>query len=818
MNTEYPYSDIEAKWQKIWEDAKVHQTDLSDTERKFYGLVMFSYPSAKKLHIGHWYNFGPADTYFRWKRMQGYNVFEPMGFDAFGLPAENFAVAQGVHPSVTTAESVDGIRKQLKQIGAMYDWSREVNTSSPSYYKWTQWLFLTLYNMGLAYQKNAPVNWCPSCRTVLANEQVVGDGSCERCGAVVTKRDMTQWFFKITDYADQLLEGLNRIDWPRKTKIMQENWIGRSEGTTIRFGLEGKQDQFEVFTTRPDTLFGVTYVVFAPEHPLVQQITTEEKRSEVDSYIENVRKATDIERTSTEREKTGVFTGAYAIHPLTGDQLEIWIADYVLYSYGTGVVMAVPAHDERDFDFARKYDLPIRIVIQPEGTTLDLSLMETAYTDAGVMINSGSFDGMDSFKGMKAVTVKLASMDKGEASINYRLHDWLISRQRYWGAPIPIIHCSTCGTVPVPEEDLPVLLPENIEDFAPKGTSPLGAVEEFINVSCPKCGGQAKRDADTMDTFVCSSWYFLRYLSPDRDDIPFDKSLVAKWLPVDQYIGGAEHSVMHLLYARFIAKALKDAGWIDFDEPFSCLRHQGIITHRGDKMSKSRGNVVNPDNFVAHYGADVFRMYMMFMGDYEQGGDWSDEGIVGINRFVNRLYRLYLDFTDDERGKQPGELPDELKYALHYTIQQVTMNLQDMQFNTAISRMMELLSAIQEAVSDGAIPGLHPALVTFAKVLAPFAPHMAEELWHMISGENLSVSVFDQVWPEYDPEALVKDMVTIVVQVNGKLRDRLELPADVTQEVAIQAAQQSERLIPYLEGKSIRKAVFVPQRLLNIVV
>ncbi|MBU1652423.1 leucine--tRNA ligase, partial [bacterium] len=772
----------------------------------------------KKLHIGHWYNFGPADTYFRWKRMQGYNVFEPMGFDAFGLPAENYAVSQGVHPAVTTAESVAGIRAQLQRIGAMYDWSREVNTSSPDYYKWTQWLFLTLYKMGLAYQKNAPVNWCPSCQTVLANEQVIGDGGCERCGAVVSKRDMTQWFFKITDYADQLLEGLNRIDWPRKTKIMQENWIGRSEGTTIRFGLEAKEDDFEVFTTRPDTLFGVTYVVFAPEHPLIQELTTADKRPEVDAYIEEVSKATEIERISTEREKTGVFTGAYAIHPLTGNRLEIWIADYVLYSYGTGAVMAVPAHDERDFEFARKYDLPIHIVIQPEDETLDLNLMETAYTESGIMVNSDPFNGMDSSAGKKAVTEKLEALQKGKASVNYRLHDWLISRQRYWGAPIPIIHCPKCGTVPVPEEDLPVLLPEDIAEFAPKGCSPLGAVAEFMDVTCPSCGEAAKRDPDTMDTFVCSSWYYLRYLSPDRADVPFDKELVNRWLPVDHYIGGAEHSVMHLLYARFIAKALKDAGWINFDEPFARLRHQGIITHKGDKMSKSRGNVVNPDNFVAHHGSDVFRMYMMFMGDYEQGGDWSDEGIVGIQRFVNRLYRLYQDFAVAAEGKQPGELPADLNFRLNYTIQQVTLNLQDMQFNTAISRMMELLSGIQEAAAGGPFAGLHDVLETLTRILAPFAPHLGEELWHQVTGADQNVSVFDQPWPECDPQALVKEMVTIVVQINGKLRDRLELPADVSKEDAVAAAQESERLKPYLAGKTIRKIIFVPQKLLNVVV
>lgn len=818
MITEYPFAEIEPKWRRVWEQTGAHKTDLSKTEKKFYGLVMFSYPSAQKLHIGHWYNFGPADTYFRWKRMQGYNVFEPMGYDAFGLPAENYAVSQGVHPAVTTAESIRGIRLQLEQVGAMYDWSREVNTSSPRYYKWTQWLFLTLYKMGLAYRTQAPVNWCPSCQTVLANEQAEG-GVCERCENPVTKRDLTQWFFRITKYADRLLEGLNRIDWPRKTKIMQENWIGRSEGTTISFGIEGRSDRFEVFTTRPDTLYGVTYMVFAPEHPLIDEITTPAQRARVKEYVDEVNRTTEYERTSLEREKTGVFTGAYAIHPLTGERLQIWIADYVLLGYGTGVVMAVPAHDQRDFEFARKYDLPIRIVIQPEGEKLELNLMEEAYEESGIMVNSGEFGGLPSEQGKKAVTQRLEEKGQGHFSVNYRLRDWLISRQRYWGAPIPIIHCPKCGEVPVPEDQLPVLLPEKIEEFAPKGKSPLAAVPEFINVKCPSCGAAAQRDPDTMDTFVCSSWYFLRYLSPEREDIPFDPDLVKAWLPVDQYIGGAEHAVMHLLYARFVTKALFDAGLIHFDEPFTRLRHQGIITHKGDKMSKSKGNVVNPDEFVGKYGSDVFRMYMMFMGDYEQGGDWSDEGIVGIHRFVNRLWRFFQEHAGQNEPGEAGRLPPEVRYTLHYTIQQVTQDLEELHFNTAISRMMELLNVLQEAAAKGTIPGLHTVLERFARIIAPFAPHLGEELWHLTQTEKgEAASVFDQSWPEYDPAALVRDTITLVVQINGKLRDRLELPADVTQDEAVAAAKESEKLIPYLNGKKLRKVIFVPGKLLNLVV
>lgn len=818
MSAEYPFAEIEPKWRLTWEESAAYHTDLSKTQRKFYGLVMFSYPSALKLHIGHWYNFGPADTYFRWKRMEGYNVFEPMGYDAFGLPAENYAVSQGIHPAITTAESIKAIREQLKQIGAMYDWSREVNTSSPSYYKWTQWLFLVLYKMGLAYRKKAPVNWCNHCQTVLANEQAEG-GICERCENPVTRRDLTQWFFRITDYADRLLEGLDRIDWPRKTKIMQENWIGRSEGTTLSFGIEDRSDGFEVFTTRADTLFGVTYVVFAPEHPLVEEMTTPERRSEVNDYRERVRAATDIERTSVEREKTGVFTGAFALHPLTNERLPVWIADYVLMGYGTGAVMAVPAHDQRDFEFSRKYNLPIRIVIQPEGATLDFKLTDQAYEEPGRMVNSGEFNGLSSEEGKKAVTRKLEEKGFGRFSVNYRLRDWLISRQRYWGAPIPIIHCPRCGEVPVPEDQLPVLLPENIEDFAPKGKPPLAALPEFMNVECPKCGQAAQRDPDTMDTFVCSSWYFLRYLSPERDDVAFDSDLVKAWLPVDQYIGGAEHAVMHLLYARFVTKALYDAGLIHFDEPFTRLRHQGIITHRGEKMSKSRGNVVNPDDFVGQFGSDVFRMYMMFMGDYEQGGDWSDEGIVGIQRFVNRLWRFYQDHAEPNAAEVRGGLPPELEYTLNYTIQQVTQDLAELHFNTAISRMMELLNVLQTAAASGSISGLNSVLEVFARILAPFAPHLGEELWHMTQdGAGPQASVFDQPWPDYDQTALIRKTITLVVQINGKVRDRIPIPAGTGSAEAVEYAKKSERLYPYLGSKVIRNVVYVQDKLLSLVV
>jgi len=610
----YPFKKIEKKWRQWWEENKTYKTDLAKIDKKCYTLVMFIYPSSDKLHLGHWFNYGPTDTWARFRRLKGYNVFEPMGFDSFGLPAENYAIKTGGHPHDITEENVSDIRNQLKEMGAMYDWDKQVITSHPDYYKWTQWIFLQLYHAGLAYRAKAPVNWCPSCNTVLANEQVSPEGQCERCDSLVTKKNLTQWFFKITKYAEQLLNGLESLDWPERTKIMQRHWIGKSIGVEIKFTLDEESGRdISVFTTRPDTLFGVTYMVLAPEHSLVQEITTPEQKDTVEKYIETAIRTTEIERTSTIREKTGVFTGAYAFNPVNRERIPVWIADYALVTYGTGAVMAVPGHDERDFEFATKFKLPIRKVIQEPGTDVDTPL-ESAYTEPGIMVNSGPFNGLPSEKGKEKIADWLEENKKGSRQINYKLRDWLISRQRYWGAPIPIVYCDACGEIPVPENDLPVELPYNV-DFRPTGESPLQENAEFRNTTCPKCGKPAQREVDTMDTFVDSSWYFARYLSPKLNDQPFDKDLNDKWCPVDMYVGGPEHATMHLLYARFITMALCDQGLLSFREPFTALRHQGMIKGPdGFRMSKSRGNVVNPDAYLEKYGSDAFRCYLMFAG------------------------------------------------------------------------------------------------------------------------------------------------------------------------------------------------------------
>lgn len=812
----YPFAEIEKKWQITWEKSKIYQTKMDSISNKLYCLVMFIYPSGDKLHIGHWYNYGPTDTWARFKRMQGYNVLEPMGYDAFGLPAENYAIKVGIHPAVSTAENIDKIRKQLKAIGAMYDWSREINTSDPKYYKWTQWFFLLLYNNGLAYRKKAPVNWCPACKTVLANEQVV-DGRCERCDSEVTKKDLRQWFFKITDYAEKLLEGHSRIDWPEKTIAMQKNWIGRSEGAQIQFKVKGTDDIIEVFTTRPDTLFGVTYMVLAPEHPLVEKLTTSEYQQHVAEYVEQTRKATEIDRTSTEREKTGVFTGAYAINPVNGKEVPIWIADYVLLSYGTGCVMAVPGHDTRDFDFATKYGLDIIEVISPDGTPNEK--LNEAYVDPGIMINSGEFNGVPSNEGITKVIEHLEKYKIGEKKINYKLRDWLISRQRYWGAPIPITYCPTCGEVPVPENELPVLLPEKVE-FKGAGESPLLTNPDFLNTKCPKCGGEATREVDTMDTFVCSSWYFLRFPNPNVDEAAFDAETVKKWLPVDQYVGGAEHTVMHLLYARFFTKVLYDLGLINFDEPFKRLIHQGVITKDGNKMSKSRGNVVNPDKFIEKYGSDTFRMYMMFMGSYSDGGDWSDEGITGIERFLNRVWRMVEMIDENPPEGTESKESKEVERIRHYTIKMVSNDLERFHFNTAISRIMELVNTMYLYIQNIPTSEQNKSIVidardTVIKLLAPFAPHFSEELWDRIGGE---FSIFNMSWPEFDEAKTEKTTIPMVIQVNGKVRSNIEVEKDSPDEQVLEQALNDEKISKYIEGKKIIKKIVVKNRLVNLVV
>jgi leucyl-tRNA synthetase len=828
---EYAFKDVEKKWRERWEEWGLHHADLAESEKKLYFLVMFIYPSGDRLHIGHWYNYAPADTWARYKRLCGYNVFEPIGYDAFGLPAENYAIKHGIHPAKSTSENIAFIREQLKAIGAMYDWRAEVDTSSPDYYKWTQWVFLELYRKGLAYRKEASVNWCPSCKTVLAREQVLAGNVCERCSSEVTKKDLVQWFFKITDYADRLLAGLEKIEWPEKTKTMQRNWIGRSEGAEIVFEIPEKftrdgrgSIKVPVFTTRPDTLFGATYMVLAPEHPAVRNITSEEREKEVAAYQEKSKAVSEIDRQSTVREKTGVFTGAYAVNPANGEEVPVWISDYILMTYGTGAIMAVPAHDERDFEFAMQFGLPIVEVIRdPEGG--EGEDLQSAYTGPGRMVNSGRFSGLAWDEGARAVVGELKCRGLADFKVNYKLHDWLISRQRYWGAPIPIVYCDSCGEIPVPEKELPVLLPSEV-DFAPRGDgkSPLAHCEEFVNASCPRCGGRARRETDTMDTFVCSSWYFLRYLSPRKSDAPFDKDLVRRWLPVDQYVGGAEHAVMHLMYARFITMVLHDLGHIHFEEPFLRLRHQGTITNQGAKMSKSKGNVVNPEHFIECFGSDIFRMYLMFMGSYEEGGDWDDTGINGIQRFLSRVWRIFRSHAPVVKGvggpvaEERGEEDRELRKAMHFTIKNVTHDLENFEFNTAIARLMELLNALYKYTQENESLNarlLSEVMTTFTLLLAPFAPHIAEEIWEKSGGEK---SVFHEAWPSWDDSYLVEDLVTIAVQVNGKLRSELRVVRDMNDEGVVEKALEIEKIKKIVGEKPVRKAVVVKNRIVNLVV
>ncbi len=802
---------IESKWQKIWADTGLYKFNRDRVDKKWYVLEMFSYPSGAKLHAGHWYNYGPADSYARFKRMQGYEVFQPMGFDAFGLPAENYAIKTGIHPHDSTMKNIATMEEQLKKIGAMYDWDYEVCTCLPEYYKWTQWLFLQLYKHGLAYRKAAPVNWCPSCNTVLANEQVI-QGECERCGSTVVRKNLTQWFFKITDYADELLEGLDKLDWPEKTKLMQKNWIGKSYGGEIEFAVKGREEKFRVFTTRADTAFGVTYVVLAPENPLVDVITTPECKAAVEEYKYNASKVTEIDRLASNREKTGVMTGAYAINPVNGREVPILVADYVLASYGTGAVMGVAAHDERDYVFAEKLGLPIERVVK----SADGSPDELPYTDYGVMVNSGEFDGMSSEEGKIAVIKKLEKEGKGALKTNYRLRDWLVSRQRYWGAPIPMIHCEHCGVVPVPEEDLPVRLPYNV-DFTPDGVSPLAKCEEFMNVKCPVCGRPARRDPDTLDTFVCSSWYYLRYPDNKNDKEAFDRKWIDKMLPVDKYIGGAEHACMHLLYARFFTKALRDMGYLDFDEPFLSLVHQGtILGSDGNKMSKSRGNVVSPDDSIAKYGADVFRVYLMFGFSYVEGGPWNENGLDSIGRFFDRVERAVKKCYEVEfEDRAPEKAEKELNYVRNATIKAVSADIETFSFNTALARIMEFVNAIY--VYDAAVSKKSALFKDCVKdlvlLLAPFAPHFSEELWEML---GQPYSVFNQRYPVADEKALVRDEVELAVQVNSKLRARITVPAGAERGEIESAAREAVKA--QLGGAEPKKIIIVPGRLVNLIV
>lgn len=819
----YPFLEVEKKWKKTWEDNKTYKTDLTNLEKALYTLVMFIYPSGSKLHIGHWYNYAPTDSWARYKKLRGYNVFEPMGYDAFGLPAENYAIKTGIHPQDSTFQNIDDIREQLKTMGCMYDWDAELMTCVPEYYKWNQWLFIQLYKKGLAYRKNAPVNWCPSCQTVLANEQVQSSGTCERCETMVERKNLTQWFFKITNYADELLDGLKTIDWPEKTKTMQENWIGKSFGTEVKFGVVGHEDkEIRVFTTRPDTLFGVTYVVLAPELDLVQELTTSECKSEVEKYIDSIKSLSEIERTSTVKEKTGVPTGAYAINPVNGEKVPIWIADYALASYGTGSVMAVPAHDERDFEFAVKFKLPIKKVILEEGTEENAELTE-AFTSSGKMINSAQFNGTDSVEGKSTITDWLSENNNGEKKINYRLRDWLISRQRYWGTPIPIIYCGKCGEVTVPEEQLPVKLPYDV-NFKHDGASPLVGNSEFVNTTCPKCGGPATRDVDTMDTFMDSSWYYLRYLNPKFSAGMFDTKLGDDWTPVDMYVGGAEHATMHLLYARFIHKFLRDIGLVNSDEPFKRLIHQGTITNNGAKMSKSKGNVVNPGSFLEEYGSDVFRMYLMFMGPYELGGDWSDKGIVGVDRFVQRTYTLFennenlcKNFTSPAifNIEKLSPIEKSIYQLVNKTLAKFEVEIDNFRFNTTVAALMELNNGLKE-LSECSHEMKLFALARFAVMLGPLAPHLAEECWSMLGNEN---GLYDNpIWFAVDENALVLESVTIVVQVNGKVRAKLDLPLDTDEAKVKELAWDDDKVKTHTDGKIVVKEIYIKNKIYNIVV
>ncbi len=803
MDERYNPAVVEAKWQRLWEERGTNRVDLATAQRPYYNLMMFPYPSAEGLHVGHAFAFPGADIHGRFRRLQGYDVFEPIGFDAFGIHSENYALKIGAHPAELIPRTIANFRRQLRRLGLMLDWDHVVDTTDPKYYRWTQWIFLKLYHFGLAERKKAPVNWCPACHTVLANEQVI-DGYCERHPDVAVEQRFTeQWFFKITRYAERLLKNLDWIDWSETTKTAQRNWIGRSEGAAIDFPLaHDPARKIRVFTTRPDTVFGATYMVLAPEHPLVSEITTPEQRAAVDAYVERTVKM-DLVRRRSVRDKTGVFTGAYAINPATEQRIPIWIADYVLAEYGTGAIMAVPAHDQRDYEFARAFALPIVTVIEPLGDTP--AEPDAAYEGPGRLVNSGPFTGLDSEAAKRAITQWLAERGVGEARVEYRLHDWCISRQRYWGPPIPIIYCDSCGIVPVPEQDLPVLLPY-VENFRPdeSGIAPLARVKEFYEVPCPQCHRRARRETDVSDTFLDSAWYFLRYPSTHRDDVPFDPDLTRKWLPVDMYIGGNEHAVLHLMYTRFITMALHDMGLLPFEEPFKKFRAHGLITKDGAKMSKSRGNVVNPDQYIERYGADVFRTYMMFLGPYTEGGDFRDEGIAGVQRFFEGVWRAVRQFDPQ------AESGPELRRSVHRTIAKVQQDLEELRYNTAIAALMSLLNDIRR---HG--PADRWVLESLVLMLAPFAPHLAEELWEALGHTD---SIFRAQWPRYDPAALVEETVELAVQVNGKVRGRLTVPRGAPEEEVLRLALALPAVQAHVGGKTIRKQLVVPGRLVSFVV
>ncbi len=808
---------IDRKWQERWAQDGLYRVNDEDSSPKWYELTMYPYPSGD-LHIGHWYAMAPADCHARFRRMQGYNVLHPIGFDAFGLPAENAAISRGIHPFTWTMDNIQNMRRQLRSMGAIYDWDREIITCSPEYYRWNQWFFLKFFERDLAYRNEAPVVWCPSCQTVLANEQVV-NGSCERCNTEITRRNLEQWFFRITDYAERLLDFGGLADWPDKILTMQTNWIGRSEGVDISFDISEQgldEKEIRTFTTRIDTIFGVTFLVLAPEHPLVPQLTTADRRADVESYINKARQTSEIDRMSTETEKTGVFLGSYAVNRLNGERAPIFIGDYVLMTYGTGAVMGVPAHDARDFVFATKYKLPIRIVVAP--LSWNGSELTEAYLDDGFMTNSGRYEGLTSLEGKEAIADDIERKGWGRRTISYRIRDWLISRQRYWGTPIPIVYCDECGIVPVPEEDLPVLLPPDAE-FKPTGESPLSSNSEFVNTTCPRCGASARRETDTMDTFMDSSWYMMRYLGPDYDRGPVESGAAQQWLPVDQYTGGAEHAVMHLLYSRFFIKALHDMELVDFDEPFRRLFNQGVILGEDhEKMSKSRGNVVNPDLVVQHLGADAVRCFLMFIGPWDQGGPWSEVGMNGMARWLNRLWDMLVrDPAELDASPDDEQAVRDSRRLLHQTIRKCHADLERFKFNTAIAALMKLSNHLNHVWAESSIDSTtwRECVEKFLLMLAPLAPHISEELWEL-TGHRYSIH--QQRFPSWDEDLAAEEMMTLVVQVNGKVRDKLEVPAGIEEAEAQELALTSPRVMSFTQGKSVNKTVYVPGRLINMVV
>ncbi|NLM04632.1 MAG: leucine--tRNA ligase [Clostridiales bacterium] len=813
----YDFKKIESKWQNKWEEEKLFG-NYDEDKPKYYVLEMFPYPSGK-IHMGHVRNYSIGDVIARYKKMCGYNVLHPMGWDAFGLPAENAAIQHNIHPNIWTQHNIEDMEKQLKTLGLSYDWDREISTCNKDYYKWTQWLFLQFYKNGLAYKKESGVNWCPSCETVLANEQVV-NGQCERCDTEVGKKQLNQWYFKITDYADELLEDIKLLEgWPQKVKIMQENWIGKSFGAEIEFPIENTSKILNVFTTRPDTIFGATYMVLAPEHPYVSELVKGTEYEDcVNAFIKELEHVSDIDRTSTEAEKKGMFIGHYCINPLSSERIPIYIANYVLADYGTGAIMAVPAHDERDLEFAKKYNIEVKTVIRPEDDG-NFTVVDEAYIDKGIMVNSGEFNGLKNEEAFEKICELLEKENKGKKTVNYRLRDWLLSRQRYWGTPIPIVYCDKCGMVPVKEEDLPVELPTDIKFESTK----LANDETFLHTDCPSCGQTAKRETDTMDTFVDSSWYFLKFADPKNTEIPFDKDIVNKWLPVDQYIGGVEHAILHLLYSRFFTKVLRDLKLLDFDEPFKNLLTQGMVLKDGAKMSKSKGNTVSPEEIIQKYGADTARLFVLFAAPPERDLEWSDQGVEGCFRFLNRIYRLVdealvnksFENTTDTMSKDDNEL----NYMIHKTIKRVTEDLEErFNFNTAVSAIMELVNALYKykEIDKKLINGLlfKEAIETVIILLSPFAPHITDELWYKIGNKN---SVYLQEWPKYDKKAIVRDEIEIVVQINGKVRDKLIVSSDISKEEIEKEAMNSDRIKDLLKDRDVKKVIVVPKKLINIV-